>query len=83
MTATVCHYIHHQSVAEMAELLFVPFKKASEVDIVKPLRNLIHSTYNTGEHHEDYTEALNELSRLRASAIWKIFEKSSLDFVYR
>ncbi|CAH0582838.1 unnamed protein product [Chrysodeixis includens] len=66
----------------MAELLFVPFKKASEVDIVKPLRNLIHSTYNTGEHHEDYTEALNELSRLRAGAIWKIFEKSSLDILY-
>lgn len=66
-----------------SELLFVPFKKGSDVDIVKPLRNLIHSTYNTGEHNEDYTDALNELSRLRASAIWKVFEKSSLDAIYK
>uniref|UniRef100_A0A2A4JVF1 BRO1 domain-containing protein n=1 Tax=Heliothis virescens TaxID=7102 RepID=A0A2A4JVF1_HELVI len=65
-----------------AELLFVPFKKSSDVDIVKPLRNLINSTYNTGDHHEDYTEALNELSRLRANAIWKVFEKTSLDIIY-
>ncbi|XP_075976463.1 programmed cell death 6-interacting protein-like protein AliX isoform X2 [Anticarsia gemmatalis] len=66
----------------MAELLFVPFKKSSDVDIVKPLRNLIQSTYNTSEHNEDYTEALNELSRLRANAVWKVFEKSSLEVIY-
>lgn len=66
----------------MAELLFVPFKKSSDVDIVKPLRNLIQSTYNNGENNEDYTEALNELSRLRATAVWKVFEKSSLDVIY-
>ncbi|XP_059054512.1 programmed cell death 6-interacting protein [Achroia grisella] len=66
----------------MAELLFVPFKKSSDVDIVKPLKNLIQSTYNTGESNEDYSEALNELSRLRTNAIWKVFEKSSLDVIY-
>ncbi|CAH0673747.1 unnamed protein product [Spodoptera exigua] len=64
------------------ELLFVPFKKGSDVDIIKPLRNLINATYNTGDQHEDYTEALNELSRLRANAIWKVFEKSSLEVIY-
>lgn len=65
------------------ELLFVPFKKSSDVDIVKPLKNLIHSTYNTGDLNEDFTEAINELSRLRTNAIWKVFEKSSLDVLYR
>ncbi|XP_060802122.1 programmed cell death 6-interacting protein [Amyelois transitella] len=66
----------------MAELLFVPLKKSSDVDIVKPLKNLIQSTYNTGESHEDYSEALTELSRLRTNAIWKVFEKSSLEILY-
>ncbi|XP_022826361.1 apoptosis-linked gene 2-interacting protein X 1 [Spodoptera litura] len=65
-----------------SELLFVPFKKGSDVDIIKPLRNLINSTYNTSDQHEDYTDALNELSRLRANAIWKVFEKTSLEVIY-
>lgn len=73
----------HSSVEEMAELLFVPFKKSSDVDIVKPLKNLIQSTYNSGENTEDYTDALNELSRLRTNAVWKVFEKTSLDTIYR
>ncbi|XP_072929471.1 programmed cell death 6-interacting protein [Epargyreus clarus] len=66
----------------MAELLSVPFKKSSDVDIVKPLKNLIQSTYNSGESTEDYSDAINELSRLRTNAIWKVFEKSSLDGLY-
>lgn len=67
----------------MADLLAVPLKKSSDVDIVKPLKNLIQSTYNTGENNEDYSEAIEELGRLRANAIWKIFEKSSLEIIYR
>ncbi|KOB73315.1 putative programmed cell death 6-interacting protein [Operophtera brumata] len=67
----------------MAELLVIPFKKSSDVDLVKPLKNLIQSTYNSGENNEDFSDALNELSRLRTSAIWKVFEKSSLDVIYR
>lgn len=67
----------------MAELLSVPLKKSSDVDIVKPLKNLIQSTYNSGKGSEDYSDALNELSRLRTNAIWKVFEKSSLEVIYR
>lgn len=67
----------------MADLLSVPFKKSSDVDIVKPLKNLIHSTYNTGDNNEDFSDAINELNRLRTTAIWKVFEKSSLDVIYR
>ncbi|CAH2085902.1 unnamed protein product [Euphydryas editha] len=66
----------------MAELLSVPFKKSSDVDIVKPLKNLIQATYNTGENNEDFNDAINELNRLRTNAIWKVFEKSSLDVIY-
>ncbi|XP_050349008.1 programmed cell death 6-interacting protein [Nymphalis io] len=66
----------------MADLLSVPFKKSSDVDIVKPLKNLIQSTYNTSETNEDYSDAINELSRLRSNAIWKVFEKSSLEVIY-
>lgn len=67
----------------MAELLSVPLKKSSDVDIVKPLKNLIQSTYNSGKGNEDYTDALNELSRLRTAAIWKVSEKSSLEVIYK
>lgn len=66
----------------MAELLTVPLKSSSDVDIVKPLKNLIQSTY-AGENTEDLTEALNELARLRTNAIWKVSEKSSLEVIYR
>lgn len=67
----------------MAELLFVPYKKSSDVEIIKPLKNLIQSTYSSGENQEDYSDALNELNRLRVNAIWKVFETSSLDVIYR
>ncbi|OWR42499.1 putative programmed cell death 6-interacting protein [Danaus plexippus plexippus] len=66
----------------MADLIVVPLKKSSDVDIVKPLKNLIQSTYNTAETNEDFSDAINELSRLRSYAIWKVFEKSSLDVIY-
>ncbi|XP_038221651.1 programmed cell death 6-interacting protein-like [Zerene cesonia] len=66
----------------MAELLAVPFKKSSDVDIVKPLKNLIQNTYSGSESTEDFSDAINELSRLRTAAIWKVFEKSSLDVLY-
>lgn len=63
----------------MAELLSIPWKKSSDVDLVKPLRNLLQATY---EGAEDWTDALNELARLRNDAIWKVFDKSSLDVIY-
>lgn len=62
----------------MAELVSVPLKKPSDVDIIKPLKNLIQSTYS--ESNEDFSEAINELSRLRNNAIWKV---SELDAIYR
>lgn len=68
----------------MAELLSVPLKKPSEVDLVKPLKNLIQSRYSTADKPEDYSDAINELSKQRNTAIWKAFEKyeSSLEIIY-
>lgn len=68
----------------MADLISVPLKKPSEVDIVKPLKNLIQSRYSTADKPEDCSEAINEFSKLRNNAIWKAFEKyeSSLEIIY-
>ncbi|XP_068157558.1 programmed cell death 6-interacting protein [Drosophila tropicalis] len=70
----------------MSKLLGVPLKKPSEVDIVKPLNNLIQSTYNgaTTDEKAKYAESVNEFSKQRNTAIWKFFEKyeASLEVVY-
>jgi len=72
-------------ILEMAELLAVPLKKPSDVDIVKPLKNLIASSYSTADKPHDYSEAINEFNKLRTNAVWRVFEKyeSSLEVVYR
>lgn len=69
----------------MSELLVVPFKKPSEVDMVKPLQNLIIGAYaSSSTTPVDYSEAVSEFNKLRNTAIWKVFEKyeSSLDIIY-
>lgn len=65
-------------------LMAVPTKRASEVNIVKPLRNLISSHYNSADNPEDYTEAINELGKLRSQALWKVLDKydNSLELIY-
>lgn len=69
----------------MAELISIPLKKPSEVDLVKPLRHIIQSRYSTADKPEDYSDAINELAKLRTNGIWKAFEKyeSSLEVIYR
>jgi programmed cell death 6-interacting protein len=71
----------------MTELLAVPLKKPSEVEISKPLKNLIASAYSSSGTNaaQDYSDAVTEFSKLRNTAIWKVFEKyeSSLDIIYK
>jgi programmed cell death 6-interacting protein len=69
----------------MSELIVVPLKKPSEVEIGKPLKNLIQSAYSSADAVVDHTEAVNEFNKLRNTAIWKVFEKyeSSLDIIYK
>ncbi|KAL3279081.1 hypothetical protein HHI36_016595 [Cryptolaemus montrouzieri] len=68
----------------MAELLQVPLKKPSEIDVVKPLQNVIQSRFSTSDEPVDYSDAINEFAKIRSNAIWKAFEKyeSSLDVIY-
>lgn len=68
----------------MAELIAIPLKKPCGVDIVKPLTNVIKSTYSGSNNQKDYTEAIEELSVLRKNALWRAFEKyeSSLEVIY-
>ncbi|XP_055384800.1 programmed cell death 6-interacting protein isoform X2 [Condylostylus longicornis] len=69
----------------MSKLLAVPLKKSSEVDVIKPLTNLIKSAYSDpSSQNVHYAEAVSEFSKQRNTAIWKFFEKyeSSLDIVY-
>ncbi|XP_011173497.2 programmed cell death 6-interacting protein isoform X1 [Solenopsis invicta] len=68
--------------SKMAELIAIPLKKPSDVDVVKPLTNVIRSTYSgTGK---DYADAIAEFSKLRNNALWRAFEKyeSSLQVIY-
>lgn len=68
----------------MAEFISVPLKKPTDVDIVKPLKNLISASFSTADKPEDYSEAITELSRIRSNAVWRVFEKyeSSLEVIY-
>jgi len=52
----------------MTELVSVPLKKTSEVDLVKPLKTLISSTYSTADQPVDHSDAVSEIQRLRLAA---------------
>lgn len=69
----------------MAELLAVPLKKPTDVDVFQPLKNTINIIYSTSQKAQDYTDQVNEFSKLRNSAVWKSYEKyeSSLEVIYR
>ncbi|XP_044599221.1 programmed cell death 6-interacting protein [Cotesia glomerata] len=68
----------------MTELISIPLKKPSDVDVIKPLTNIIKSTYNSATNQKDYTEQISEFSKLRSNALWRAFEKyeSSLEVIY-
>ena len=69
----------------MVDLIPIPLKKPSEVDVATPLKNIIVSRYSTADKPEDYTDAIGEFAKLRSAGLWRAFEKyeSSLDGIYR
>lgn len=68
----------------MSEFLSIPPKKPSDIDLVKPLKNVISSHYNTSDNPDVYNNAIEEFNKLRTQAVWKVYEKyeSSLEIVY-
>jgi len=69
----------------MTDLLSVPLKKSSDVDLVKPLKNIIASLYSTADKPEDFSSSISELNKLRSQALSKTLDKSSaaLELLYR
>ncbi|XP_022054356.1 programmed cell death 6-interacting protein isoform X2 [Acanthochromis polyacanthus] len=69
----------------MATFISVPFKKASEVDLVKPLSKFVTATYPAGEEQADYLRAVEELNKLRKNALGRPLDKheSSLEILLR
>lgn len=69
----------------MSALLVVPMKKAYPVDIAKPLKNLINSSYNGNNASVmNHTDALNALNELRNMALGRLCIKyESLEIIYK
>ncbi|ODN01568.1 Programmed cell death 6-interacting protein [Orchesella cincta] len=69
----------------MTDLLSAPLKKASDVDLLKPLKNIISGIYSTADKPEDYSGAIIETNKLRGQALSKTLDKSqpALDLLYR
>lgn len=65
------------------DLLTVPLKKPSEVDLVKPLKNIIQST-NIKPADNSQIEKINSFNKQRNHAVFKVFEKNdaALEAIY-
>ncbi|XP_065147130.1 programmed cell death 6-interacting protein isoform X1 [Paramisgurnus dabryanus] len=69
----------------MATFISVPLKKSSDVDLVKPLSKFVTSSYPPGEEQTEYLRAVEELNKLRKSAVGRPLDKheSSLEILLR
>nr|XP_061808879.1 programmed cell death 6-interacting protein-like isoform X2 [Nerophis lumbriciformis] len=69
----------------MATFISVPLKKSSDVDLVKPLSKYVTSTYPAGDEQAEYIRAVEELNKLRRSALGRPLDKheSSLEILLR
>ena len=52
----------------MTEILPIPLKKATDLDIIKPFKTLISSTYSSADQPLDCSDAISELQKLRNAA---------------
>ncbi|GBM16713.1 Programmed cell death 6-interacting protein [Araneus ventricosus] len=69
----------------MANFIAIPLKKTSEIDLVKPLKNVFSSFCVAADQPVNYDEALNELNKLRMNSTWRTLDKheNSLDVMTR
>jgi len=52
----------------MTEILAIPLKKATDIDITKSLKNLISSTYSSADQPVDCSDAISDLQKMRNAA---------------
>ena len=52
----------------MTEILAIPLKKTNDIDITKPLKSLIASTYSSADQPTDCSNAITEVQKLRNAA---------------
>lgn len=66
------------------DLITVPLKKPSEIDLVKPLKNLIQSSNVKQADNSQIVEKINSFNRQRNQAVFKVFEKNeaALEAIY-
>ncbi|GIY93121.1 programmed cell death 6-interacting protein [Caerostris extrusa] len=65
----------------MTNFIAIPLKKTSEIDLVKPFKNVFSSFCVAADEPVNYDEALNELNKLRMNSTWRTLDKheNSLD----
>lgn len=66
------------------ELLTVPLKKTNEVDLSKPLKNLIQGANIKQGDTSQNIDKINSLNKQRNHAVFKVFEKNdaALEAIY-
>lgn len=66
------------------ELLTVPLKKTNEVDLSKPLKNLIQGANIKQGDNSQNIDKINSLNKQRNHAVFKVFEKNdaALEAIY-
>ena len=65
----------------MTEILAIPLKKTNDIDITKPLKSLIASTYSSADQPTDCSTAIAEVQKLRNAAT-KVVQFSLIIFSY-
>lgn len=66
------------------ELLTIPLKKTNEVDLVKPLKNLLQGANVNQTDTSQNSEKISSLNKQRNHAVFKVFEKNdaALEAIY-
>lgn len=62
----------------MTDLLTIPLKKTNEVDLVKPLKNLIQGSSIGQSDSSKHLENISSFNKQRNHAVFKIFEKNEV-----
>lgn len=55
----------------MTSFIAIPLKRTSDVDLVKPLKNLIATYYSTSDEPVNYDDAIEAFNRMRSTSTGK------------